>query len=201
MTETDNNHKRVFQMNKTFILLVAIAMALITSCASPSGETAQTSEESSHEHHDHDHDHTDGTVEEGDGKHFGETISEEGAIPFGEMVEKMAGVDSMDFKVIGEVSEVCQAKGCWMTIAPGTEGGEEMIVQFKDYGFFVPKDISGRQVIIEGYAYRAITPVEDLKHLAEDAGKSQEEIDAITEPQEELKFLASGVILLDPTKE
>jgi hypothetical protein len=73
-----------------------------------------------------------------------------------------------------------------------------MVVQFKDYGFFVPKDIAGRQVVIEGYAYRAVTPIEDLKHYAEDAGKSQEEIDAITEPKEELKFLASGVILLDP---
>jgi hypothetical protein len=39
--------------------------------------------------------------------------------------------------------------------------------------------------------------VEELKHLAEDAGKSKEEIEAITEPKEELKFLATGVLLLD----
>ncbi|MEN0048567.1 MAG: DUF4920 domain-containing protein, partial [Bacteroidota bacterium] len=69
--------------------------------------------------------------------------------------------------------------------------------KFKDYGFFVPKDISGRQVIMEGYAYREVTPVEELRHYAKDDGMSEEEIAAITEPEEEFKFMASGVILLE----
>jgi len=34
-----------------------------------------------------------------------------------------------------------------------------------------------------------------LKHLAEDEGKSQEEIDAITEPKMEYTFVAHGVII------
>ncbi|MEL6356875.1 MAG: DUF4920 domain-containing protein [Bacteroidota bacterium] len=93
--------------------------------------------------------------------------------------------------VKGEVREVCQAKGCWMTI-----GDEEMMVKFKDYGFFVPKDISGRQVVMHGKAYYQVTPLEELRHYAEDAGKSAEEIAAITEPKKELRFLASGVLLL-----
>ena len=50
---------------------------------------------------------------------------------------------------------------------------------------------------MQGYAYRSVTPVDELKHLAQDAGKTQEEIEAITEPKEELKFLASGVLLLE----
>lgn len=186
-------------MNKIFIALTALVLALAASCSNPAPDAAPADSHAA-EAHDHDHDHEDAAVAEGDGKHFGETITEDGAIPFDEMMAKMEGVDSMDFKVVGQVSEVCQAKGCWMTIAPGADNGEEMIVQFKDYGFFVPKDISGRQVVIQGYAYRSVTPVEDLKHLAEDAGKSQEEIDAITEAREELKFLASGVILLDPVQ-
>ncbi len=83
-----------------------------------------------------------------------------------------------------------------MTIASGN-GGEEMMVKFKDYGFFVPKDIAGRKVVMEGYAFREVTPVDELRHYAEDEGLSTEEIEAITEPKEELKFLASGVLLLD----
>lgn len=189
-------------MYRIFTVLTMFSLMIFASCSAPSSDTAESGEQTAqeaHDHdHDHDHDHGDVAEDEGDGKHFGETITEEGAISFGDMLASMEGVDSMDFKVVGEVNEVCQAKGCWMTIAPGVEGGEEMVVQFKDYGFFVPKDIAGRQVVIEGYAYRAVTPIEDLKHYAEDAGKSQEEIDAITEPKEELKFLASGVILLDP---
>jgi len=71
------------------------------------------------------------------------------------------------------------------------------MVKFKDYGFFVPKDIAGQEVIMEGKAYREVTAVDELRHLAQDAGKPQEEIEKITEPKVELKFMASGVLLLD----
>ncbi len=53
---------------------------------------------------------------------------------------------------------------------------------------------------MNGYAFRDVTPVDELRHYAEDAGKSKEEIAAITQPKEEMKFLASGVILLDEKK-
>jgi hypothetical protein len=73
---------------------------------------------------------------------------------------------------------------------------QEMRVSFKDYSFFVPLESSGRKVIMEGIARYEVTSIEDLKHFAEDAGKSQAEIDSITEPDKELVFEASGVILL-----
>ncbi|MFT5998063.1 MAG: hypothetical protein ACI81P_000510 [Neolewinella sp.] len=103
-------------------------------------------------------------------------------------------VDTLHTTLRGTVNEVCQAKGCWMTIAASDD--EEMMVKFKDYGFFMPKDISGREVVMHGMAYYQITPVDELQHYAEDAGKSQEEIAAITEPKRELMFLADGVQLL-----
>ena len=74
------------------------------------------------------------------------------------------------------------------------------MVRFKDYGFFMPLDIAGREVIMNGKAFYQTTSVDDLRHYAEDAGKSQEEIDAITEPKRELAFLADCVILLDETE-
>jgi hypothetical protein len=71
-----------------------------------------------------------------------------------------------------------------------------MRVTFKDYGFFVPKEgMEGKEVVFEGVAKRKVTDVDMLKHFAEDAGKSQEEIDAITEPKVELTFVANGVII------
>ena len=103
--------------------------------------------------------------------------------------------DTLQATLQGKVNEVCQAKGCWMTIAAGNDG-EEMMVKFKDYGFFMPKDISGREVVMHGMAYYQITPVDELRHYAEDAGKSAEEIAKITEPKRELRFLADGVKLL-----
>ena len=60
----------------------------------------------------------------------------------------------------------------------------------------MPLDLAGSEVIVEGIAYREITTVDELKHYAEDEGLSAEEIAKITEPAEELKFMADGVIIL-----
>ncbi len=128
---------------------------------------------------------------------FGEEIDRKDAISYDELLSKMEGRDSINAKVTGTVENVCQVKGCWMNVASDNPNRPSMFVKFKDYGFFMPKDIAGKKVIMEGYAFREITPVDELRHYAEDEGRSKEEIAAITEPKEELKFLASGVLLLN----
>jgi hypothetical protein len=74
-------------------------------------------------------------------------------------------------------------------------GGEEAMVKFKDYGFFIPKDIAGQEVIVDGVAFIEEVSVEDQRHFAEDAGKTTEEIAAITEPKRTLSFTSSGVLI------
>ena len=81
-----------------------------------------------------------------------------------------------------------------MTIDMG-EGQEEMRVKFKDYGFFVPVDCGGSEAVFEGTATVTETSVADLQHYAQDAGASEEEIAAITEPKQEITFLANGVAI------
>lgn len=116
------------------------------------------------------------------------------ARPFAEIAGLLEAADTVKTVLRAKVDEVCQAKGCWMNIVdPSGETAEAIFVQFKDYGFFVPKDLAGKEVYIEGVAYKEQTSVEDLKHYAEDAGKSAEEIAAITEPVTEKKFMATGV--------
>ncbi|MEZ4954573.1 MAG: DUF4920 domain-containing protein [Saprospiraceae bacterium] len=137
----------------------------------------------------------DTTKETGQAQSFGELITADGAIPYHEMIANLATTDSMKVKVKGTVQAVCQAKGCWININD-SQANTETFVKFKDYGFFMPKDCSGREVIMEGYAYREVTSVDELRHYAEDEGKTKEEIEAITEPVEEMKFMASGVLLL-----
>ena len=131
------------------------------------------------------------------GAHFGENITAKGAVSYTDLLKQIQNKDSLNVKVFGTVEAVCQMKGCWMNIAPEAAGQSAMMVKFKDYGFFVPKDIAGRKVVLQGVAYREVTPVDELRHYAEDAGKSKEEIEAINESKEELKFMASGVIVLD----
>ena len=50
-------------------------------------------------------------------------------------------------------------------------------------------------VVMNGKAYVSETSVEELRHYAEDAGKSEEEITAITEPERTFSFEADGVLL------
>lgn len=141
----------------------------------------------------------DTTAQTGQPQTFGEAITTDGAVSMTEMVSKLQGVDSVKVKVKGKVESVCQVKGCWVNLHDDQAG--DIFVKFKDYAFFLPKDIAGREVVMEGYAYKETTSVEDLKHYAEDEKKTQAEIDAITQPKEELKFMASGVVLLPDNKQ
>jgi Domain of unknown function (DUF4920) len=124
---------------------------------------------------------------------FGEKIKADGAIPTTELVKQSDGKEKMNVKVEGTVESVCQVKGCWMKVK--LDDGQTMRVTFKDYGFFVPKDIAGKKVIFEGVAEVKTTPVSELKHYAQDAGKSKEEIAKITEPEKALTFVANGVLV------
>ena len=133
----------------------------------------------------------------GDGKHFGATINAENAIDYDQVMAKMATTDSMSMKVTGKVKEVCQKKGCWMTLVSDQTGYPEMRVTFKDYAFFMPKDLSGKRVVVDGFARIETTSVDVLRHYAEDAKKSAEEIAAIKEPLREVSFEAAGVLILD----
>ncbi|MCF2504389.1 DUF4920 domain-containing protein [Dyadobacter sp. CY107] len=125
--------------------------------------------------------------------HFGKEINENKAIEASALPEKMGDKTEMAAKVSGQVESVCQVKGCWMAVK--LDNGETMRVMFKDYAFFVPKDISGKTVVFEGQAQKKTIPVEHLQHYAKDAGQSKEEIEKITEPKEELTFIADGVII------
>ena len=125
-------------------------------------------------------------------EYFGEEISWDGAKDVAELLSLGEEAEG-ELKVRGVITDVCQMKGCWMKVDLGN--GETMRVTFKDYGFFVPKDAAGREVVIEGIAAMKVTDAETLRHYAEDAGKSEEEVAAITEAKNELSFEAKGVVI------
>jgi hypothetical protein len=125
--------------------------------------------------------------------YFGDKINPDGAISVAEFNSKMKDEDSLKVKFTSVINEACQKKGCWMNVDLGN--GEAMMVRFKDYGFFVPKDCNGKTAIMEGVAFKETISVEMLQHYAEDAGKSKEEIAKITQPETKLSFEANGVII------
>jgi hypothetical protein len=74
-------------------------------------------------------------------------------------------------------------------------GEEEAMVKFKDYGFFMPMDITGEEIIVEGMAFVEEVSVDEQRHYAEDAGETAEEIAKITEPKRTLSFVSNGVLI------
>jgi hypothetical protein len=124
---------------------------------------------------------------------FGDEITDEGALTTVEFIEQFNAEDSSEVKLTAYIEEVCAKKGCWMVLELDEE--KTMRVRFKDYGFFVPKDAAGKLATVQGVARMDTTDVATLKHYAEDAGESQEVIDAITEPEYNYAFEAVGVII------
>lgn len=128
------------------------------------------------------------------GDTYGAKVSEAGAINITEVPAMLKTKDTLVVKVKAKVESSCAKKGCWMNLI--IDDKNSAFVKMKDYGFFVPTEISGKTVVLEGIAFTKITSVAELKHYAEDAKKPQAEIDAITEPKQEIRFLANGIMVV-----
>jgi hypothetical protein len=130
------------------------------------------------------------------GSKFGSEVTADKAIPVDEMVktlEAKEGEKKMEVKIEGVVVEVCQAEGCWLRMK---NGNEKIMVRMKDHKWFVPTALNGKTIILEGVAEIKETSVAQLKHYAEDAGKSKEEIDAIKTPKREVLVNAKGILVI-----
>lgn len=130
-----------------------------------------------------------------EGQSFGEGVKKGNVIQATQVEKKLGKQVKAEMKVQGEVVTVCKQKGCFVKLK--TANNETMHVKFKDYAFFLPKDIEGKTIVIDGIAEKKVTSVAELKHFAEDAKKSPEEIAKITKPKKEIVFEAKGVVILD----
>lgn len=127
---------------------------------------------------------------------FGDSISAEGALSSEEMMAKYKDLkegDTLEVTFKSVSKEVCQKKGCWMTMDLGDD--KKSFVKFKDYAFFVPKNGQDKETVVKGKAYVSVESVDVLKHYAKDAGKSQAAIDSIVEPKVTYSFMADGVLM------
>ena len=71
------------------------------------------------------------------------------------------------FLLTTRVSQVCKKKGCFFIAQQGTT---TMRVSFVDYSFFVPTDISGKNVTLSGRLVRRELTEEQAEHFAKDLG-------------------------------
>ncbi len=114
-----------------------------------------------------------------EGEIFGDKITLENQSTIQSILLYSEESKGKEFLISGEITNVCQKKGCWMTIKDVDDS--EILIRFKDYGFFMPKDGFGRKVLAQGIYSNSIDK------QTNDAG---EEIEVLSH-----SFTASGVIL------
>ncbi len=124
---------------------------------------------------------------------FGEKTTFDGAVNADDLTALSVNESLTELKVKGRVVEVCKAEGCWLKMQ--TSNGP-MMIKMKDHAFLVPLIMNGKTIVAQGLATFKETSVDMLKHYAEDAGKSKEEIAAIKEPKKEMSMQASGILVL-----
>ncbi|MES1217398.1 MAG: DUF4920 domain-containing protein, partial [Bacteroidota bacterium] len=93
------------------------------------------------------------------------------------------------------VLDVCPKMGCWLKLA--INDSTTAFVKMKDYGFFAPLAIKGKTIVLDGEVKMKTTSVEELRHYAEDAKKSKQEIAAIKTPKKEINFIANGILVVE----
>ena len=153
--------------------LMIMGLGAIVACGSPTENNTETSE----------------VVE----TYYGEKINSNDIIDYSVAKKNVSENGRVVTKIQGEILETCAKKGCWMKLK---SDNDTVMVRFKDYGFFMPKEgVEGKTAIINGDAFFDTLSVELLQHYAEDAGKSDEEILSITEPEYVIAFTADGVII------
>ena len=129
-----------------------------------------------------------------EGEDFGAGITLSSAKPLAAVLAAPESFAEEPVLVRGRISDVCQRKGCWTILR---EGEKFVRVRFRDYAFFVPRDIQGREALVEGVVTVRTLSQREARHYAEETPGGKPE--TIVGPQREIGFVATGVrVLAEP---
>lgn len=100
---------------------------------------------------------------------FGAMLPEEGTpLSLGELVENNDKYQDEEVLLATRIAKVCQKKGCFFV---AQEGANTARVTFEDYGFFIPTDSGGKDVVLLGTFSRKSVSREEAEHYAADLGE------------------------------
>jgi hypothetical protein len=119
-------------------------------------------------------------------------VNESEAVSVAELVAQMdRSKAAQAFTIKAPLSAVCQNAGCWVQVPK--PDGKPLMIRFKNHFTIPPSTPIGTETYIHGIAYWDTVSVKALRHFAEDAGKSMEEIQKINEPEFKLNFEGDGI--------
>ncbi len=120
----------------------------------------------------------------GDYTAYGEAFDDGAVVPVSEAIAAFESPTDTPALFSGRITEVCQAKGCWMMLE---HDGEAARVMFNNHAFFIPKDSTGTAVVHGTLSRKELSP-EQIAHMKAD-GNGGEVADV------EYRILADGVRL------
>lgn len=135
---------------------------------------------------------------------YGESVALEDGTPIltpSALLANPAAYDGETVRVEGTIAEMCRMKGCWLTLRDAdAEAGETVRVRVPTdssgtYVYTFPTDLGMIDAVVEGTVNVDTMSVDELRHYAEDEGRPQEEIEAITEPQPTVVLTAHGALV------
>ena len=118
---------------------------------------------------------------------FGSKLPEGGSpLSLGELMGDNDKYLDQEVLVETRIAKVCQKKGCFFV---ANEGASTARVTFKDYGFFIPTDSGGKDVVLWGTFSRKSVSKEEAEHYSADLGEK-----ASAEPAKfEYSIVASAI--------
>ena len=124
---------------------------------------------------------------------YGEASTDEAAIPAVALMADVSSYLGQTVKIESEIVEVCQFKGCWLTLDTGT--GYPIRVEVPrteagEYVYTVPKDIGRRRAIVSGTLVEKHLSDSERSHYAEDAGDA-----SALPPPIILQITATGMLI------
>lgn len=123
-------------------------------------------------------------------KEFGEKVKSDKVTSLSNVISNFADFAGRPVVFEATAKKVCEKKGCWMVLE---DGEYEVRTLFKDYGFFVPANILGKKVQVEGVLEQKKVSAATLRHFMKDEGKKMEDIKKVKTGKVQLQFVATGV--------
>ncbi|WP_405235014.1 DUF4920 domain-containing protein [Lentisalinibacter orientalis] len=96
-------------------------------------------------------------------------VAAESAIPLGELVGAGEEYLGREITLTTRIAKVCRKKGCFFI---ARDGDAMARITFKDYGFFIPTDSAGKEVLLNGTFERREISAAQAEHYRKDLGDS-----------------------------
>lgn len=96
-------------------------------------------------------------------------VSAESAMPLDELVGAGEEYLGREITLATRIARVCRKKGCFFI---ARDGNAVARITFKDYGFFIPTDSAGKEVLLNGTFERRDITEAQAKHYRKDLGEA-----------------------------